>query len=253
MTLSQTVEQTIASGLAPIEAQYVAIRSCSPRQYVVGYLAEAVVNSVELGVLRQRDFASVLERADEVNDIGLRFTERFVCKVLAERKLLPESDELGAEVFVAVQIPVCYLLQPQFYDKLKALLRSAKYSPKEKASFRLCFAFDEAVLGADVQQPFHDLALLGVDTMLICNKDGNCPLFRLANLPTTYVVLPPQTTHFLQDRTKPGVSAAAISYVHSVNSQVIATDVDNIDRLTQLSRLECEGALMTDEKPFAVK
>lgn len=251
MTLSDSVAKTVASGVAPLELQYTAVRSCTSHGETIGFLAEAVVNSVELGVLRQSDFAPVCESGDDVNGIGIRFAERLIQKALAHRSLLARSlGEIRHPVFVAVRCPVCYAMQPQLYQKLKALLQAA--GCKKGDPVGLCLAFDQGLLKADCAEALRDIATAGVQTMLICGADDGCMLFRLAQVSADWLLLPPQTTQLLQDRSKPGVSAATVQFVHSANAKAIAAAVQNDEQLRQLARIECDGALLAGEVPVTL-
>jgi len=84
----------------------------------------------------------------------------------------------------------------------------------------------------------------------VCGNEGKCPLFKLSAMPVNFVLLPKQTTLLLKDRNKHGISAAAVQFIHSANSAVIATDVSDSDEIAQLSRLDCEGIVKRDESPF---
>lgn len=245
MNISESVAKAVRAGVAPLELKYRAIRACNNQQSIA-YRSEAVLNSLQLGTLTQTQFAGAYEVSDP-EGVGLRLTDWAIARALEHRSHF--ADEEKTDMFLSVACPVAYAEQPQFYTRLKNLLKVAGYNPK--VGVKLCLEFPDSLLSStgDVKTAMLDAKLLGVKTMIVCSDASTCPLMKLVEIPVDYVILSPKTTELLQSRNKPGVFAALVQLVHSFNSAVVADGVLNTEQMRQLSRLNCEGYIHQNEQP----
>ncbi len=245
MNISKSVAKAVRAGVAPLELQYRAVRACSNQQSIA-FRSEVVLNSLELGVLTQKQFAEAYQVSDPGN-IGLRLTDWAIARTLENRSAFTTEEK--TDMFLSVICPVAYAEQSDFYSRLKNLLKTTSYNPKKGA--KLCLEFPVSLLmsSQDVKTAMLDAKLLGVKTMIVCDDADSCPLMKLVQIPVDYVVLSAQTTQLLQSRDKPGVFAALVQFVHSVNAAVIADGVQTTEQMRLLSRLNCEGYIHQSEEP----
>lgn len=247
VNISESVAKAVRAGVAPLELQYRAIRACNNQQSIA-FRSEAVLNSLELGVLTQSQFAEAYAVSDP-EGVGLRVTDWAIARALEARSSF--SDEEKTDMFVSVACPVAYAEQSDFYNRLKNLLKVSSYDPKKGA--KLCLEFPDSLLLSekDVKTAMLDAKLLGVKTMIVCKDASSCPLMKLVEIPVDYVVLSAETTALLQSRNKPGVFAALVQLVHSLNAAVVADGVQTTEQMRQLTRLNCEGYIHQNEQPVS--
>lgn len=245
MNISESVAKAVRAGVAPLELKYRAIRACNNQQSIA-YRSEIVLNSLELGVLTQKQFAEAYA-AHDPEGVGLRVTDWAIARALEHRANFTAEEK--TDMFLSVACPVVYAEQSDFYNRLKNLLKAAAYNPKKGA--KLCLEFPDSLLSStkDVKTAMLDAKLLGVKTMIVCADANSCPLMKLTEIPVDFVVLSAETTELLQSRNKPGVFSALVQLVHSFNTAVIADGVTTTEQMRQLSRLNCEGYIHQTEQP----
>lgn len=245
MNISESVAKAVQAGVAPLELQYRAIRACNNQQSIA-FRSEMLLNSLQLGVLSQKQFAQSYQNSDP-DGVGLRVTDWAIARVLEARSSFTTGEK--TDMFISVACPVAYAEQSDFYNRLKNLLKVAAYNPKKGA--KLCLEFSDSLLSSekDVKTAILDAKLLGVNTMIVSNDALSCPLMKLVEIPVDYVILSAQTTALLQSRDKPGVFAALVQLVHSLNAAVVADGVQTTEQMRQLSRLNCEGYIHQNEQP----
>lgn len=247
MNISKSAARSVQAGVAPLELRYQAIRACNNQQSIA-FRSEVVLNSLELGVLEQKQFAEAYRVSDPAK-VGLRLTDWAISRTLENRSAFTTEEK--TDMFLSVICPVAYAEQADFYSRLNKLLRAASYSPQK--GVKLCLEFPVGLLTSketeNVRKAMLDAKLLGVKTMIVCDDTDSCPLMKLLQIPVDYVVLSAQTTALLQSRDKPGVFAALVQFVHSVNAAVIADGVQTTEQMRLLSRLNCEGYIHQNEQP----
>ena len=227
------VGMTLHSGVAPMEMRFSQINSCYRRQ-PIAYRSFTYVNSVTMGVLSPEKYNFVADSTEA----GLRVAAWNIRQAIRTvQKLLLAGKEVS---FVTARCPASLVTSVDTYEWVKAIMEENNFTTPDK----LCLEFPQSLLYEDQEKArlaILNLKLLKVRSLMTgCGAD-DCPLALLLRIPVDMVLLDPSVTALVCDRNKSGATASLITYLRSMQMDILADDVRSDDTITALSRADCLG------------
>lgn len=227
------VEMTLASGVSPLEIRYAQINSAY-RKLPIAYRSFTFLNSVVEGVVPPEKYSY----AADVTDRGIRLAKWNVEHAI---RAIRKFKEAGRDVqFVTARCPAKLAAEVDMYEWMKSIIDEYDFKLPEQ----LCLEFPQSLLFEDsekVRLSLLNMKLLKVKTMMAgCGAD-DCPMSKLIETPVDMVMLDPMLTRYIDHRSKGTAVTSLISYVRSMNIDVIGDGVYNDAQITALNRADCLG------------
>lgn len=227
------VGMTIASGVKPLEMRFAQINSCY-RKLPIAYRSFTYINSISMGVIPPEKYAF----AADVSEQGMAIAKWNIREgIRTVRRFISEGRHVD---FVTVRCPAKLAFEVDLYDWMKGIMEEYDFHTPEK----LCLEFPQSLLYENEEKArlsMLNLKLLKVRTVLSgCGAD-DCPTSRLLRVPVDMVILDPAMTVLAGDRDKSNSLSMLISYLQSMQTEVIAEGVRNDDQIATLSRAGCIG------------
>ncbi len=230
---TQYVQQTVESGIAPLELRYTAINDCYSKM-PIAYRTATFVNSVVMGVLRQEEFSF----ATNVTETGIRLAK---WNILEAVRHLGEFEKAGRHVeWISVRCPIALAMNVDLYEWMKTVIAESGLQDPSK----ICLEFPQSLLfckESKARLSILDMKLLKIPTLLSGVGGVDCPTARLTAIPVDMALLDEKTTALTNDRNKPNVVPTMIQYLKSMRVEVIANGVSDDDQVRALNRAECIG------------
>ena len=227
------VDMAINAGVAPLEVRYAQINSCY-RRLPVAYRTFTYVNSVVEGVVSPEKYAF----AAEEGETGIRLAKWNIESALAAVK---RFEAAGRHVdFVTAHCPARLALEEDLYGFIKAILDENDFHTPAK----LCLEFPRSLLYQDLEKVRHSILgmkLLKVRTMMTGCGENDCPVTALIRVPVDHVLVAPWITALCDDRSKGPTVLSFLSFLRSMQIEVICDGALNDEQIRILSRSDCYG------------
>ena len=228
----RTVNETVLSGIAPLQQNYFGVFD-GYVEHPLAYRAHTTLFTTASG--------TVDEIRDLVNDneLGVRLSLRNLAHAIRTMQELSDKDHTIRWISVEASLS---LLKNK--DALALISDVLEKEHCEDAS-KICLEFLPYKSDDDFEQIKIGMADVKACGLMIgiAPIGQNFAISTLVDLPIDYVVLSEEMTALATDRNKPGVLAALIGLLHTMNIQVIAEGVDNDDQIRELTAVECFGFL----------
>lgn len=235
MTRQQLVDQTIRSGVRPLDLRFQPISHPFTR-FPIAYRTSTAVFSVSRGVLTEREYAYA---ADFGNPTGVRLAKWNIREGLRAVRAFADA---GRKIdFLSVRCPASLAGVPDLYEQVRAILAEKDADPA-----KLCLEFPQSLLylaGREAGDAIRALRLLGLKTLLSGCGAADCPVTQLVHVPVDFVLLDESTTSLVHNRDKEGVLPQFIRYLQTLHVGVYAEGVTDDEQITSLNRLDCLGVI----------
>ena len=227
------VGETLRSGIKPLEMRFCQINSAY-RRLPIAYRSFTYVNSVIEGVLPPEKYAFAADGTDR----GLRLAKWNMQEAM---HAIDSMHEAGRNVqFVTARCPASLAMKQDLYEWMKNFLEEERFAHPEK----LCLEFPQSLLFEEEEQVragILSLKLLKVKTMMSGCGETDCPVANLFGVPVDMVLLAPRLTALTDNRDKGGAVAAFLSFLRSLQMEVIGEGATTDEGIRALSRADCMG------------
>lgn len=227
------VGMTVRSGVAPLEMRFSQINSCD-RRLPIAYRSHTFINSVTMGVISPEQYSFAADGTDR----GIKLAEWNIVEAMETVK---RFEAAGRNIqFVTARCPAKLTVREDFYEWMKGLMEANDFHTPEK----LCLEFPQSLLFEDheaTRLAILNMKLLRVRTMMTgCGAD-DCPVSILMQVPVDMVLVEPALIALLGDRNKGGTAGAFLSYLRSMQIDIIGDGVYCDEQIAQLNRADCMG------------
>lgn len=200
------VEQTLATGLPPIDMRYFPCTR-TDGETDSSYYAMQILHTVSFGILTPADFRYVAARTDQGNRLAAKALEKVLLELRRRECTAPGST-------VMLEIPRTFLADRSLFSFLDGKLRSGDFPDPT----RLCLLFPADFLLTD---PAVTVPLLGevrgygIHIGVAGFGDESTATLRLASFPFETVVLHPSVSALLRDGNTAALSAV-VAFVRAL-------------------------------------
>ena len=236
------IDETLKSGLAPIELMATPIRSLVT-DLPIAYRTSLRINSIEVGVINPEQYDPVASRTSPCVSLAL-WKFRRVCDLARDYREI--STAIG---FFTVRTPPRILTKGKIADLVETVLKDADYDNPSN----VCFEFPRESVFSDTEAMANGLRVLrsyGIKSALVGYGDEFCPAPRLASLPFDYVMLDETVLRDLVDPEKERSVEALVNYVSTFGVECIALGRSTAQESERLVRIRAFG--YEDKDPVAI-
>ena len=228
------VNETLLSGIAPLQQHYVGIFD-GYGECPIAYRSYTDLFTASTGVIEESR-GKIDQKA-----IGARISIRNV--VHGIRTMQNLIDQGRTTKWISVEASTSLLMEEDLFTSLDEVLKKESFSQTEK----ICLMFSPSVMKVEselVRKGMADIKALGLKIALgpITKEFA---LSSIMDLPIDVVVLASELTLLATDRNKPGVLGAMIALLHTMGVSVVAEGVENDDQIRELTTVECFGFIPT--------
>jgi len=225
------VEQTVKSGVAPLELVYQQVISTRSERRAA-FRAQLRINSLELGTLMPMQYQEI-----SLKNIQ---SERLAAWVI--EKLTEEIDKIDiASIqydWISFYAPVRMLYRNKLYNKLSRLIKNGKI--KDCSKIALEFSSDILYVNKETLRKYlNDIKSLGF--LLILNDFGGeyCPITRVYEMPFDIVILNSYVKHLTKNDKTKKIAKNIINYARDLDLRVTMTDVDSEPEISEAYENGC--------------
>ena len=236
------IDETLKSGLAPIELMATPIRSLVT-DLPIAYRTSLRINSIEVGVINPEQYDPVASRTSQCVSLAL-WNFRRACDLARDYREI--STAIG---FFTVRTPPRILTKGKIADLVETVLKDADYDNPSN----VCFEFPRESVFSDTEAMANGLRVLksyGIKSALVGYGDEFCPAARLASLPFDYVMLDETVLRDLMDPEKQRSVEALVNYVSTFGVECIALGRSTAQESERLVRIRAFG--YEDKDPVAI-
>ena len=230
---SPYLQETLRSGVAPLEMRFSQINSCF-RRLPVAYRSHTFINSVIEGVIPPEKYSFAADGTDR----GIKLCKWNIRQAI---RAIRSFEARGRKVdFVTARCPAALCLEEDLYEWMRAFLEEEDFHQPEK----LCLEFSQSLLFENeekVRASILGMKLLKVKTLMTGCGEKDCPVSSLIQIPVDYVLLAPWLTALMDSRGKSTSVSALVAYFRRLEIQVIGEGVQNDPQISALSRADCYG------------
>ena len=227
------VGMAVSSGVAPLEMRFSQINSCY-RKLPIAYRSFTYINSVTMGVLGPEKYCFATDGTDR----GIRLSR---WNIIEAMNIIKKMEAAGRHVeFVTARCSSRLARVDDLYEWMKELMKEQNFTSPEK----LCLEFPQSLLFEEEEKTrlsVLNMKLLKIKTLMSGCGAEDCPVTNLMNIPVDYVILDPSVTTLAGNRNKGDAVNALISYLRTMQIEVIGDGVYNDNQITVLTRADCFG------------
>ncbi len=231
MKIKEMVNQTVQSGIQPLQIVYDAIRFFDREEKILRTFLE--VNSLDLGHLTYEQYRFVARRTK----LGNELCQRHIEKVFREYPKLIQKKGVSC---ITVPVYARFLLAG---DLSGVLFDALAYFEGVSAS-KICIEISADILYEDMQTVkarIEEIAKMGFKIAVCEVGDEFCPVFRLAEIPFDYAFVDKFVVDSLQSAEAERVAGGIVKFLQFVGVKTIAPNIEKRKEVALAQTLGFDG------------
>lgn len=232
------VKMTIDAGVPPIELKLTQVNDPKTKE-VIAYRSTAEINSVMLGVLKEKDYEAALLKSP----VGYDLFEWGINEVI---QLIKTMEENGKDFeWISYKCSPNFTSNTDLYTIVKRAIEENDLQHPEK----LCIEFDNSILTKHLDQASQtilDFGLLNVKTLITGCGSEECPIHMLSNVPITMAIMDPKITAQAIDKDKKSVIESLTKYLESMKIKSILCEVLDDKQIEAFESIDVYGYIPSE-------
>lgn len=240
---NEYVQMSVESGVAPLELKFYPFVECDSG-LPIAYRTKTTIHSVKLGDLAEDDYTYVSDK----RECGVELLKHNIQHAItAINKFIAAGRNVK---FVSVRCPSELVETADLYEIFSEVIQK---NPSLKPEM-LCLEFPASLIMEQKSDKARtgvlDMKLLNIRTALVGCGTEDFPISKLLAVTPDIVILAPEATAWVGSRDKPRLFSSLVSYVNSMDIEVIAEGTE--EQRKSMRGSDCSGFFVTDCEPLTL-